>query len=258
MPQARSTLRTVVDWITTIPTLVAFGLTLVVGDVVLRVSRLFGEKAIERSAGFMQRVLLWSFKFSGMRLKIERDPGIERRRGYIFVSNHQSLIDIPIFGGVLFSNHPKYIAKAELAKWIPMVSYNLRRGGNAVIDRANRAQAVQVIRDFGRHCQERGVSAVIFPEGTRSRDGGLKSFRSGGTAALLEAAPDLEIVPTTIDGSWHLLTHRMLPIPFGTEVRIRFGEPMARQVGERVSDVLEDVRTTISGTLDQWRAEPAI
>lgn len=251
-------LRTIRDWITTIPTLLSFGATLVVGDVVLRVARLFGERAVELMAGAAQRVLVWCFRLSGMKLRIERDPAIEPERGYIFVSNHQSLFDVPIFGGVLFSNFPKYIAKAELGRWIPLVSFNLRRGGNALIDRTNRLQAVETIRAFGRRCQERGVSPVIFPEGTRSRDGKLKQFRTSGTEALFEAAPDLAIVPTTIDGSWQLLKHKLMPIPFGTEVRIRFGAPVPRVSGEKVGEVLDQVRDSIADTLDQWRAEPAV
>ncbi len=253
MSAFRSFFKTSLDWITTIPTMVAFGLTLLVGDVALRISRLFGPHPMEVTAGLAQRVLIMCFRISGARITIDRDPAVEKGHGYIFLSNHQSLFDIPIFGGILFSNYPKYVAKRELGKWIPLVSYNLRRGGNALIDRANRVQAVQAIKDLGAACQERGVSAVMFPEGSRSRDGALKQFRSSGTRALLQSAPDLAVVPTAIDGSWRLLENKMLPIPFGTRIRVRFCAPIARTVGESTSEILDESRDLISASLDQWR-----
>jgi len=253
MSAPRSFFRTTLDWITTIPTLVAFGATLVVGDVAMRISRLFGPHPMEVTAGFAQRALIMCFRISGTRITVDRDPDVKRGQGYIFLSNHQSLFDIPIFGGLLFSNYPKYVAKRELGKWIPLVSYNLRRGGNAVIDRANRVQAVQAIKDLGAACQERGVSAVMFPEGSRSRDGALKQFRSSGTRALLQSAPELAVVPTAIDGSWRLLEHKMMPIPFGTKIRVRFCEPITRAVGESTSEIIAESRDCIAASLEQWR-----
>lgn len=250
----RRILRSILDWATTIPTLIAFGLTLLFGDVAIRIARLFGLHPMEVTVGAVQRVLLWCFRLSGARIMVERHPEVERKSAYIFLSNHQSLLDVPIFGGILFSNYPKYIAKAELAKWIPLVSYNLKRGGNAIIDRASGTDAIRVIRSFGRVCQERGVSPVIFPEGTRSRDGRLQEFKSGGTAALLRAAPDMPIVPTAIDGSWKLLSHRLFPIPFGTRINVRFGAPILRKAGDNAQEVLDETRSRIADSLDAWRA----
>lgn len=250
----RRALRSSLDWITTIPTLVAFGATLVVGDVALRVARLFGPHPMEVTAGIAQRTLIMCFRLSGTSIAVERHPDVEHKRGYIFLSNHQSLFDIPIFGGLLFNNYPKYVAKRELGKWIPLVSYNLRRGGNTLIDRANRVQAVQAIKELGSSCQERGVSAVMFPEGSRSRDGALKIFRSSGTRALLQSAPELPVVPTAIDGSWRLLKNKMMPIPFGTKIRVRFCAPIARSGAENTGEILNETRDRIAASLDQWRA----
>ena len=245
------------DWITTIPTLLLFVVVFATADISLRIARLFGEHAVEVAAGVMQRILIWAFFPSGIRLEIERDPDVLPGKAYILVSNHQSFFDVPIIGGVLFSNFPKYIAKKELSKWIPFVSYNLRRGGNAIIDRSAGREAVRVIRDFGKRCQERGVSAVIFPEGSRSRDGNLKEFKPLGTIQLMKAAPEMDVVPTTIDGSWHLLTNRMFPIPFGTVVRISFGKPILRGAGQKSEEIVQQVHEAIVGTLETWRSDPA-
>ena len=250
-------MRWIASWIVTIPTLFLFFLTLLIGDVFLRVARLFGERPMEWTVGIVQRVLIWTFLPSGTRVTVDRSEQVEAGKGYLIVANHQSLFDVPLFGGVLISNYPKYVAKRELGKWIPTISFNLRRGGNVLIDRSKKGESMSAIREFGQTVQRRGVSAVVFPEGSRSRDGRLKPFKPGGTIALMESADQLPVVPAVIDGSWKLLRHKLMPIPFGTRVRIRFLDPIARRPGEDPAELLERVRAEIDGVLTTWRAEPA-
>jgi 1-acyl-sn-glycerol-3-phosphate acyltransferase len=249
--------RKVIDWIFTVPFLIVFGLTLVVFEPIARIARMFGLRPMEVTMGVMQKTLLGAFRIGGTRLVVEQSPQILPRTGYILVSNHQSLFDIPIFGGLLFSNYPKYISKRELGRWLPSVSFNLTHGGNAIIDRGDPVQARAAIRELGEAAEQRNVAVVIFPEGTRSRDGRLKSFRSGGLSELLTAAPSLPIVPTTIDGAWELLKYKMFPVPFGTRVRVRFSDPLSRTADEDPAEVLAEVRDIIAATLDEWRAADA-
>jgi len=189
-----------------------------------------------------------------MKLLVERSPRVKPKTGYLIVANHQSMFDIPILGATLFSNYPKYVSKRELAHWLPGISYNLRRGGSAIIERSNPGQAIKAIQEMGATAQARGVSAVIYPEGTRSRNGNLRRFRKPGTLALFESAPDIPIVPVTIDGSWKLLAHNLLPLPFGTRVRLHFGEPIERQKGENPEALLREVQEQIEKTLERWRS----
>ena len=250
-------MKKVVDWIFTIPFLVLFGLTLVVFEPIARVARLFGLRPMEVTMGVMQRALLGVFRVGGTRLQVERSDKVLPRTGYILVANHQSLFDVPIFGGLLFSNYPKYVSKKELGKWLPSVSFNLTHGGNALIDRKDPVQARAAIRELGESAQRRNVAVVIFPEGTRSRDGRLKSFRAGGLKELLEAAPSLPVVPTTIDGAWKLLTNKLFPIPFGTKVSVRFSDPLERVEGEDAGELLARAREVIERTLIEWRSANA-
>jgi len=243
----------VIDWIFTIPFLVAFGLTLAIFEPIARVARLFGLRPMEITMGVMQRVLLIVFRIAGTRLHVERSPLLLPRTGYIIVSNHQSLFDVPIFGGLLFSNYPKYVAKRELGRWVPSVSFNLTHGGNAIIDRGDPAQAHEAIRGLGEAAERRDVAVVIFPEGTRSRDGHLKAFRPGGVLELLAAAPSLPVVPTTVDGSWKLLRNKLFPVPFGTTVNVRFSDPLPRVAGEAPAELLARARSVIEDTLEEWR-----
>lgn len=244
----------VVDWAFTLPFLVAFGGALAIFDPIQRVARLFGQRPQEIAVGALQTTLLGAFRLCGTRLHVERAPELRPNTGYVLIANHQSMFDVPILGALLFSNFPKYVSKKELARGIPSISYNLRRGGNAVIDRADREQAVTAIRSLGATAQARNVSVVIYPEGTRSRAGELRAFKPAGALALLEAAPALPVVPVTIDESWRLLAHNLLPVPFGTRVRVRFGAPMARGEADG-AELLRRAREDIEATLSRWRAE---
>ncbi len=248
-------MRRIVDWIFTIPFLLAFGLTLAIFEPIARLARLFGLRPMEVTMGVLQRTLIGVFRICGTRLTVERSPLVKPRTGYVVISNHQSMFDVPILGGLLFSNYPKYVSKRELGRWLPSISFNLQHGGNALIDRDDPRQALRAIRELGEAAQRRNVAVVIYPEGTRSRDGKLKTFKRGGTIELLKAAPALEVVPTTIDGSWKLLRHKMFPIPFGTRVRVRFGDPIPRSAGEDPVALVDRARADIEATLEAWRAE---
>jgi 1-acyl-sn-glycerol-3-phosphate acyltransferase len=248
-------MRAVLDWLFTVPFLLAFGLLLGVFDPLQRIARLFGQRPQEFVVGALQRCLLWAFSLAGTRLQVERSARIRPWTPYLIVANHQSMFDVPIFGGLLFTNFPKYVSKKELARWIPSISYNLRRGGNAIIDRSDRDQAVEAIRQLGRQVHERGVSAVIYPEGTRARHGELGEFKPKGFLELLDAAPGVAVLPVAIDNSWKLLRHNLLPVPFGTRVHIYMGDPIPRKPGEDGVALLARVRTEINDVLHGWRAK---
>lgn len=245
-------MRRIRDWVFTVPFLVAFGLVLVGYDVVGRVVRLFGMRPFEHVMASLQRSLVRLLHISGTRVEVERSPLIEENRGYALVSNHQSLFDIPIIGGELSTNYPKYVAKQSLGKWLPSISLNLRKGGNALIDRGDGIAAVRTISRMARTAQERNVSVVIFPEGTRSRDGQLGMFHRSGAQSLLRAADQLPVVPVAIDGAWRLMVHNMRPVPFGTRIRVRFGDPIDRH-SKDAEDMAAAAEAWIRNTLDAWR-----
>ena len=241
------------DWFFTVPFLLSFGLILLVFDVAQRIARLFGQRPQEYVAGALQVALMRSFIICGARLHVERSLRIQPRTPYLIVANHQSMFDVPIFGALFFTNFPKYVSKKSLAKWIPSISYNLRRGGNALIDRGDPGQAIGAIQELAAQVRERGVSAVIFPEGTRARHGTLGKFRPRGTLALLEAAPDTPVVPVCIDQSWRLLRHNLMPVPFGTRVRVWIGDPIPRRKDEDREALLAHCEELIRTALGEHR-----
>jgi 1-acyl-sn-glycerol-3-phosphate acyltransferase len=143
-----------------------------------------------------------------------------------------------MIGGILVSNFPKYVAKKELSNWIPSISLNLKWGGNALIDRDDPRQSIRAIKEMAKRAQERGVSAVIFPEGSRSKDGNLLPFKTAGAKSLLKAADRLPVVPAVIAGSWQL--NSLFPFKPGAKVRITFGSPIPRSPGDE-SDIVRQV-----------------
>jgi 1-acyl-sn-glycerol-3-phosphate acyltransferase len=245
------------SWAGTLVFLPVFGATLLVFDVAQRIARLFGQRPQEYVAGALQVALVWSFRLCNTRLLVERAPGVRPWTSYIVVSNHQSMFDIPILGALLFSNFPKYVSKRELGRGIPSVSYNLRRGGHVLIDRADAPAAVAAIGALGRQVRAGRVSATIFPEGTRARRGELGTFRRAGLMTLLEEAPDTPVVPLAIDESWRLLAHSFFPVPWGVRVRVHIGEPIARRADEDRAALIDQVRGEIAAALDRWRVGTA-
>ena len=248
-------MRGILDWVTTILFLPMFGLVLVVFEVVQRAAKAFGKRPHDYAVACMCTSLVAAFRLTGLRLRVERNPGVQPHRSYVIISNHQSMFDIALLGYIFFTNFPKYVSKRELARRIPSVSYNLRRGGNCIIDRHDPAQALTAIRALGARVERNGVSAVIFPEGTRARRGELGAFKPRGSLALLEATPTTEVVPVTIDESWRLMRANFFPVPFGTRVRVRVGAPIARRPGEDHEALLERVRNEIAATLADFRGD---
>jgi 1-acyl-sn-glycerol-3-phosphate acyltransferase len=242
-----------IDWVFSLPFLIGFGAILLVFDPLQRIARLFGQRPQEVVAGCLQVALVQALRMAGTRLQVDRSPRLLPHTSYLFIANHQSMFDIPILGALLFSNFPKYVAKRELARWIPSISYNLRRGGNSIIDRGDREQATRAIRALGAQVCERGVSAVIYPEGTRARAGELGRFRPAGALALLEAAPEVPVVPIAIDESWRLLRFNLLPVPFGTRIRVHIGDPIECRPDEDRSALLDGARQEIEKVIGGWR-----
>lgn len=245
------------DWLVTIPTLVVFGLVLGIGDLAQRVTYRMGMHRYERTMGTIQNWLLRSFRLAGARFTIEHRDRVPSTGPVVVISNHQAMLDIPILGATLSDMTPRFVSKRSLASGIPTVSLYLRRGGNALIDRDDRKQAMHAIKQMAVTCRDRGAAAVIFPEGTRSRDGALGLYRVTGAAALMEAASDVPVVPAAIDGSWRLFASNLFPVPFGVQVRVRFGDPIELGDGDDPAAVVARCRTFAEETLAEWHDGPS-
>ena len=116
----------------------------------------------------------------GTRFSFTIEEEIPKNVPLVIVSNHQTTWDIPSIIWHLRKLHPAFIAKKELGKGIPSISYNLTHGASILIDRKKPLQATQQIIDLGQYAAKNNRTVVIFPEGTRSKDGTPRAFKARG------------------------------------------------------------------------------
>lgn len=178
----------------------------------------FGKKAHKRSVDVMNFFIVHAWLLMGCRLRFQFAEKPPLGQPIIFAANHQSTWDIPAMILYLREYSIKFVSKLELGKGIPSISYNLQKGESALIDRKNPKQAIVEIARLGRLMHDTNCSVVIFPEGTRTRDGSIKRFSSGGIAALLKKCPNALVVPVAIENSWKLVRHGKFPLNVGITV----------------------------------------
>ena len=192
---------------------ISFGLALLIFHPIQWLCfNLFGYKAHKRSVDILNWFLMASYYWLGNTVTFVNKQKLPIGRSIIFMANHQSTYDIPPLIWYLRKYHAKFISKIELAKGIPSVSYNLRHGGGANIDRKDNRQSISELVKLGTRMKENNWSAVIFPEGTRSKDGNVKMFQGGGIGALLKKCPDALIVPVAISNSWKVIRYGQYPL----------------------------------------------
>ncbi|MDB5135137.1 MAG: 1-acyl-sn-glycerol-3-phosphate acyltransferase [Mucilaginibacter sp.] len=172
----------------------------------------FGYRAHKWSVDALNFFLVYTNYVLGNTVKFTNKQNLPIGRPIIFIANHQSLYDIPTMIWFLRKYHAKFISKIELTKGIPSISYNLRHGGAANIDRKDSRQAITEIAKLGTRMKENKWSAMIFPEGTRSKDGSVKPFQAGGVATLLKKCPEALIVPIAINNSWKMVRYGTFPL----------------------------------------------
>ncbi|MDH6356520.1 lysophospholipid acyltransferase family protein [Parabacteroides sp. PF5-9] len=186
---------------------------------------LFGYHAHKRSVDILNFFLVANTYLLGTTYRIEHLDRLPEGVPLIIASNHQSMFDITTMIWFMRKIHPKFISKIELAKGIPSISYNLNHGGSAVIDRKDSKQALSAIRNLAEYIEVNKRSAVIFPEGTRSRTGKPKRFAENGLKVLCKYAPSAYMVPVTINNSWKITRWGSFPLGLGNKVILTIHEP---------------------------------
>ena len=165
----------------------------------------------------------WIFRTCGVRVVAEGLEHVERTQSYVFMSNHQSVLDI----GALVLTLPvnwRFVAKRELT-WVPFFGWALGLSDQIVVDRGNRVRSVRSLQRAAERIRG-GISVIVFPEGTRSPSGRMREFKSGGFHLAIEA--QVPILPTTVSGSFHLIPKRSLKVHSGT-IKVLYGKPIPTQ-----------------------------
>jgi 1-acyl-sn-glycerol-3-phosphate acyltransferase len=216
------------------------------GDVMDFVSRY--QPSIARKLFIVARI------FGGLRREFESYPGTLPKT-FLIVSNHQSLADIPALAIAFRGFGLRYVAKKELAKGLPYISPSLRMGRHALISRTGEyregQESMRRLASLGRE----NICPVVFPEGTRSRDGKVKGFYAGALRVMLEREP-LPVLSVAVDGGYRIATlPRLMLHARGVTFRVRPLTLYPAPHGKReINELLLRVEAEIRAQVSSWRA----
>jgi 1-acyl-sn-glycerol-3-phosphate acyltransferase len=197
-----------------------------------------GDLVLDLARGWSR----WVTSFAGVKIVIERRANLDPDQPYVFMANHASSLDIwAVF--VAIPRRIRLIAKKQLGR-IPIFGWVMRAGRFIFIDRQNGVAARRSIDEAGQRIHD-GASVLIFPEGTRTRDGTLGPFKKGGFHLAIKAG--VPIVPVALRGTRELMPAGSLLLRSGT-MTVIIGAPIATQglsdedranLNERVRGVVE-------------------
>lgn len=194
--------------------------------------------------------LYQNFKFLG-------DKNLKRElpEQFLIMANHQSLLDIPAFMNFLRDRELRFVAKDELSRHIPLVSEMLRAHEHAMIPRkGSPSVAMKMLDSFADRVVNRGQIPVIFPEGTRSRDGNLGKFYAAGFRRILDRAP-MPVAVCALDGGYKISTlggimRNLRNGAYRVKILKIYPAPDSKQAQIHI---LEEGRELIQEQLNQWR-----
>ncbi|HXG65774.1 MAG TPA: lysophospholipid acyltransferase family protein [Blastocatellia bacterium] len=202
------------------------------------------ENFIYKPVGVFVRLGL---ALAGVRVQVTGLERLDPQQTYIFTPNHQSLIEVPMFVTYLGRNIA-YLAKKELFKY-PIFGYGIGLMGVVPIDRSNSAAAIESAR-LAMQKLRQGKSYVIYPEGTRSRDGRLLPFKKGAFVMAVEAG--VPVVPVSISGAIAAMPKTGIKI-YPATVRITIHEPLRTEgySRENVAKLMVTTRERILSALPE-------
>jgi len=208
-----------------------------------------GVKGPHFIARLWARMLL---RVSSVRVDISGIEKIDPEGTYIFAANHSSMFDILVLLGHLPARFC-WLAKAELFK-IPLFGTAMKRCGYIPVDRSNPRAGVKSLKRAAERIRN-GTSVVIFPEGTRSKDGRIQSFKHGGFLLALQS--HRPIVPVTISGANRVLpTQTLLLRPGPIKIIIDHPIPTTGLRRNDINHVVQKVQTAILAHHDPEYGQP--
>ena len=206
--------------------------------------KFFGDKGLKVSFDYVAYFSLKCNHILGTSYAFENRELIPKNVPVIFVANHQSLLDTAGIIWYLRKFNCLFVTKKELGKGIPSISYFLRNGKYVLIDRNNPKQAIPKIKSLAEYIEKENYSAVIFPEGTRSKTGTPNEFAESGLKILCKYAPSAYIVPITINNSWKVYQYGYFPLSFGHHLKFTVHKPL-KVSDYTFAEIMEKTEKTI-------------
>jgi len=216
--------------------------TLIAAPVVIAIAHFNPiSPTIERIARSWSRIWL---RAAGCTLDVIGEELVDRNRSHIVVANHLSILDIM----VCFLAVPlpiRFLAKKELFS-IPILAPAMRAIGIVEVDRSARAAVHEQVNRQARELVASGRSLIIYPEGTRSRDGELRQFKKG--AFSMAVAGGIPVLPLTIAGTYLAWPPGRLLVAGGRKIRAVIDPPIETGGMEKedVGRLAEDTREIIA------------
>jgi len=151
------------------------------------------KRLLHQYSCFWGSLYTWFNPF--LKVEIKGKENLEKGKSYVYCANHQSMMDIVILYRLFL--HFKWVSKKEIFK-VPFLGWNMRLNNYLYLDRTSPSSQIKMMKD-GEKLLNRGSSLMIFPEGTRSKDGRIGKFRDG--AFILSRKTGAAAVPVVIDGA---------------------------------------------------------
>ena len=216
----------------------------------LGIIRLTDRDPCRRRTGRWFRRLGRAFaKVNPWRIHIRGREHLDPSQVYVIVSNHQSLADIPVITHLRLDT--KWLAKAELFR-LPVVGWMLRMAGDIPVERTDRGESakakIRCAYYLRRHC-----SVVLFPEGTRSRDGQILPFKAGPFRLAIHER--VRILPLVVEGSGTALPRNTWIFGPPSDIHLQILEPVPADgwIAAGASALRDEVRRRMVDALDRVR-----
>jgi 1-acyl-sn-glycerol-3-phosphate acyltransferase len=205
---------------------------------IMMILTLNGDTGVWIARRLWSPFLIW---ISGSKMTVIGRDHVDPARPTVYVSNHQSTLDIPALFVAVPVNF-RFVAKSQL-RWVPLLGWYMWAGGHVFVDRGNRRGAISSLRAAAERIR-RGRSILMYAEGTRSADGRILPFKKGPFALALEAG--VAVCPITIEGTASIMPKNRWRVTPG-EIKVKIGAPIdAKAYASRGRDALmRDVREVV-------------
>jgi len=209
--------------------------------IILLVPILGKGRFVDEMIRFWARLVLFT---GGIKVTVDGKENIDPGTPYVFISNHQSTIDIPVCVASIPSSL-RMIAKKELFR-VPIFGWGIWVGGFIKVDRENREKAIESLNQAAERLKKENISPLVYAEGTRSPDGKIHPFKKGGFVLAINSGR--QIVPVTIKGTNKIMPKNSYTI-FSGHVHIHIGKPVdtsefdfaaRNDLVKKVQDVIEE------------------
>lgn len=183
------------------------------------------------------------------RIRVEGREKIDRTRPWVVVTNHQSMLDIPLMYVLPFNF--KWVSKKEVQR-MPIFGWVLRMHGDIPVERGSRQSAKRMMERSTERL-ERGTSIIVFPEGTRTRTGEIGRFKDGAFYVAKHAGTG--ILPVVLDGNWSLIDGWRLRMPHTFRVRVLDPVEAGEVAAQEVRTLASRTEASMKAALEALREE---